>query len=154
MTEDEETQWDQDNVCYLCTNEFTPGNHKVRDHCHLTGEYRGAACNECNLKCKTPGFIPVILHNFSEYDSHFIVKELGFDEGRIEVIPNTEEKYISYTKSIHGIKLHFIDSYRFMATSLDQLVKNLPVSSFKETSKFYSGSHLELVMRKGYFPYD
>ena len=84
--------------CYLCEDSFTPENYKVREHCHITGRYRGAAHNTCNLGFKNPSFVPVLLHNLSGYDGHFIVRELGKFEGRINVIPSTSEKYISFSK--------------------------------------------------------
>ncbi len=72
----------------------------MRDHDHLTGEYRGAAHGICNLNYKIPQFIPIYFHNFSRYDAHFLVKELGADNGKITLIPNNEEKYISISKYI------------------------------------------------------
>ena len=57
---------------------------KVRDHCHYTGKYRGAAHDICNLRYKTPKEIPVIFHNGSTYDYHFIIKEVAEEfEGTI-----------------------------------------------------------------------
>ena len=61
---------------------------KVRDHCHFTGKYRGAAHNICNLRFKKPKFTPVIFHNLSGYDSHLFVNNLGKSEGNIKCIPN------------------------------------------------------------------
>ena len=112
---------------------------KVRDHCHFTGRYRGAAHSLCNLKYRKPNFTPVVFHNLSGYDSHLFIKNLGFSEGNIDCIPNNEERYISFTKNIQigsydkvvineqgkiileTIALHnqirFIDSFKFMATS-------------------------------------
>ena len=119
---------------------------KVRDHCHFTGRYRGAAHNLCNLKYRKPNFTPVVFHNLSGYDSHLFIKNLGFSVGDIDCIPNNEEKYISFTKKIQvgsytkkvknkrgeinvetkplDHKIRFIDSFKFMATSLDNLVNN------------------------------
>ena len=77
-----------------------PPKVKVRDHCHYTGKYRGAACSSCNSKMKKPKFVPVIFHNLQNYDSHLFIKNLGVSEGEINCIPNTEEKYISFTKEI------------------------------------------------------
>ncbi|XP_066901595.1 uncharacterized protein [Halyomorpha halys] len=94
------------------------------------------------------------MHNLSNYDAHFIVKELGNVSGRVEVIPNSEEKYISFTKHVGKMKLRFIDSYRFMPRSLDYLVKSLSMDKFKETRKYYNDEELTLVTRKGVFPYD
>ena len=74
--------------------------NKVRDHCQYTGKYRGAAFSSCNSKMKKIKFIPVIFHNLQNYDSHLFIKSLGVSEGSINCIPNTEEKYISFTKEI------------------------------------------------------
>ena len=73
---------------------------KVRNYCHFTGKYRGAAHNKCNLKLKTPKFIPVIFHNLEGYDSHLFIKNFGVTEGDINCIPKNEEKYISFTKHV------------------------------------------------------
>ena len=111
-------------------------NHKVRDHCHLTGKYRGAAHNVCNLRYKIPKNIPVIFHNGSTYDYHFIIKELACEfEGNFECLGENTEKYIIFSVHIKKridnkniditYKIKFIDSFRFMATSLSKLVDNL-----------------------------
>ena len=54
-----------------------PRNRRVRDHCHYTGRYRGAAHNNCNLKYLIPNHIPIVFHNLSGYDAHLFIKELG-----------------------------------------------------------------------------
>ena len=69
-------------VCYICKEGFSTDDdnqkyHKVRDHCHYTGKYRGAAQNICNLRYKTPKEILVIFHNGSTYDYHFIIKDFA-----------------------------------------------------------------------------
>ena len=142
--------------------------YKVRDHCHFTGRYRGAAHNLCNLKYKKPDFIPVMVHNLAGYDSHLFIKELGFSEGDINCIPNNEEKYISFSKKIQvssyttkegEIKplhhqLRFIDSYKFMSMSLSSLVNNLPKDAFNNVKKEYGEKNLKLLTRKGVYPYD
>ena len=71
---------------------------KVRDHCHFTGKYRGAAHNDCNLKCRKPLFIPVIFHNLQGYDAHLFIKQLAKISGDLTSIPSTEEKYITFSK--------------------------------------------------------
>ena len=86
--------------CYVCNGEFTPENHRVKDHCYYTGVYRGAAHNTCNLRMKQPKFIPVLFHNLEGYDAHLFIKNLGVSSGDIKCIPKTEEKYISFTKEI------------------------------------------------------
>ena len=84
--------------CHICQKELVEG--KVLDHCHLTGKYRGAAHNECNLNYKVAKFFPVIFHNLSGYDSHLFIKNIGTSEGKIKCNPNNEENYISFTKQI------------------------------------------------------
>ena len=109
--------------------------NKVRDHCHFTGKYRGAPHDICNLRYKTPKEIPVVFHNGSTYHHNFIIKELaeGF-EGQFECLGENTEKYITFSipikkeldngKSI-AYKIKFIDSFRFMSSSLSNLADNL-----------------------------
>ena len=139
----------------------------MRDHCHFTGKYRGVAHNLCNLQFKKPKFTPVIFHNLSGYDSHLFVKNLGKSEGDIKCIPNNEEKYISFSKDIivgeYGNKkgekvkikhaIRFLDSFKFMASSLESLMGNLGLEKLKETRKEF-GKKFKLMKRKGIFPYD
>ena len=173
MTPEDEIEYMNSNICHICKGKIGDNvddqrYKKVRDHCHLTGKFRGAAHNICNLNYRLPKFYPVIFHNLSGYDSHLFIKNLGKSEGKIDCIPNNEEKYISFTKEIIVDKfinkkgeekevkrdLRFIDSFKFMATSLDSLVKNLSKESFKNLSEFYEGEQLDLIKRKGVFPYD
>ena len=79
LTKKEETNYNNQKICYICKKEFDKSDkkhYKVRDHCHFTGKYRGAAHNICNLRYKIPKEIPIVLHNDSTYDYHFIIKEL------------------------------------------------------------------------------
>jgi len=111
------------------------GDKRVRDHCHLTGRYRGLAHSNCNLHYKDSHYIPVVFHNLSGYDAHFIIKEIVTAyEGQVDLLPITKEKYISFTKNVKitknkdkktCIKLRFIDSYKFLNTSLDKLASFL-----------------------------
>ena len=169
MTREDKINYKKATHCHICEEEIDKDEDiKVRDHCHLTGKFRGAAHSICNLKFRLPKFYPVIFHNLSGYDSHLFIKNLGKSEGKIDCIPNNEEKYISFTKEIlvdkfinkEGEekevkrKIRFIDSFKFMAASLDSLVKNLPKDSFKNLKEFYEGDELKLLLRKGVFPYD
>ena len=170
MTREDRINYKKATHCHICEKEIKDEDlyRKVRDHCHLTGKFRGAAHSICNLKYRLPKFYPVIFHNLSGYDSHLFIKNLGKSEGKIDCIPNNEEKYISFTKEIlvdkfinkEGEekevkrKIRFIDSFKFMAASLDSLVKNLPKESFKNLTEFYEGDELKLLLRKGVFPYD
>ena len=146
-------QWGDFNTakeCHICMKPFEDSDDKkvkkVRDHCHYTGEYRGAAHSNCNLRYKIPSYIPVVFHNLSGYDAHLFVKELGKQCGNdtIGVIAENKEKYISFNVSVKvgeytvkdentdkekvkdkNIQLRFIDSFRFMNSGLDKLTSNL-----------------------------
>ena len=101
--------------------------HKVRDHCHNIGKFRGAAQSICNLRYKAPKKIIIVFHNGSTYDYHFIIKQLLAEDFQ------DTEKYITFSESIKEddnskkitYKLKFINSYRFMNNDLSNLVDNL-----------------------------
>ena len=101
LTTKEEIYYNKQKLCYICKKEFDNNDkkqQKVRDHCHYTGKYRGAAHNICNLRYKVPKEIPVVFHNSSTYDYHFIIKELvkEFDIN-FECLGDNTEKYITFT---------------------------------------------------------
>ncbi len=154
MTDSDKTKHKNSKACYACGDEFgterrnekTKKKEKVvkcRDHCHITGKYRGAACDKCNLRMKVPMFVPVLFHNLEGYDAHLFVKSLGLEEGEIRCIPKTDEKYISFSKNIpmetyiddngkekkHYLEIRFLDSFKFTLKSLDSLVKTLGKNS-------------------------
>ena len=161
----EAERFNKETKCWICEGEFNDDKDvKVRDHCHFTGRYRGAAHNSCNLKYKKPNFTPVVFHNLSGYDSHLFIKNLGFTAGNIDCIPNNGEKYISFTKSVEvnsytkevknkkgetevvtkplHHKMRFINSFKFMNISLDSLVNNLPEEAFNNLKRYYTGDNL------------
>ena len=71
---------------------------KVRDHCHYTVEYRGTAHSICNLKYNVSKEIPIVFHNGSNYDYHFIIKELTEEcDGQFTGLGGNTEKYILYS---------------------------------------------------------
>ena len=107
---------------------------KVRDYCHYTGKYRGAAHSKCNLNYKIVKEIPVLFHNGSVYDYHFIIRYLSREfEGNFECLGENAEKYISFTVPLKKVindketkcKIRISDSCRFMPDSLSNLVDNL-----------------------------
>ena len=81
ISSDELKQFDEATKCWICNEEFDDTadekdyrkNKKVKDHCHYTGRFRGAAHNSCNLNYKKPKFIPVVFRNLSGYDSHLFI---------------------------------------------------------------------------------
>ena len=141
LTTEEKVHYNKQKVCYICKKEFDNNDNnkkqqKVRDHCHYTGKYRGAAHNICNLRYKIPKEIPVVFHNGSTYDYHFIIKELAKEfEGNFECLGENTEKYITFSVPIKKkidnkdleitYKIKFIDSYRFMSSLLSKLADNL-----------------------------
>ena len=130
MTEKDEKDFENNNICRYCEQYIE--TDKVRDHCHLISKYRGPAHNECNLKVKQKdsNFITFGLHNFSNYDCHMFCKQLvdrKKDNVKFEIIPKTDEKYISVR---YGC-IKFIDTYRFLSSSLDKLVQTLVDNSHK-----------------------
>ena len=144
--------------CYICGKEFGPSTTKVRDHDHVTGRYRGAAHQSCNLKLRTQYKIPIFIHNFRGYDSHLIVTSLGkFRIRKIDIIGQGMEKYLTLSFGDH---LVFKDSLQFMADSLESLVKSLVLSGkdkFKHLRKgfgYMSEAEVDLMLRKGVYPYD
>ena len=141
LTKKEEKNHNKQKVCHICKKECNTDDkkhHKVKDHCHYTGKYRGAAHNICNLRYRIPKEIPIVFHNGSTYDYHFRIKELVKEfDGNFECLGENTEKYITFSvpskKEIKNknkifeitYKIKFIDSYRFVSTSLSKLVDNL-----------------------------
>ena len=169
ITKEEEKQFDKASDCWIC-GEKLGYDDKVRDHCHYTGRYRGAAHNKCNLNYSIPKGVPVFFHNLSGYDSHLFIRSLGSPNPKenIECIPNNEEKYITFTKNkIVGqytnkngkvndkiFKIVFKDSLKFMRSSIEALVNNLPKNGFKNISKYFTPEQVELIKQKGFYPYE
>ena len=217
MTKENEQEFEKAKECHICDKKYTEKDIRVRDHCHITGQYRGSAHQECNLKLRINPKeikIPVIFHNLRGYDSHFIMQEIGAivknntytkNEKEIKMdinaIPNNMEKYMAFMLGNH---LTFIDSFQFMSSSLENLVKNMtkcgkcdtcnPGKCIKRsinsegriiqhktsfpcgecincknsvkacitpnydnliyTSKKFKGKKLDLMARKGVYPYD
>jgi len=157
LTKREEKHFQKSKFCEKCLKNLKKNNLiKVRDHCHFTGKYRQCLCLQCNFMITTPSFVPIFFHNLS-YDSHFIIRNLAYDNKEIHVIPNSSEKYISFSKEIaFRFCIKFVDTFRFMSDSLSNLTTNLSEdkSRFRETLKIFSKESLDLVTRKGVFPYE
>ena len=143
LTSDEQAKHERSKICHICNEKFINdkedkqynSHKKLIDHDHYTGNYRGAAHSICNLRYQTQREIPVVLHNGNNYDFHIIIKELA-KEFRIDMkcLGENTEKYISFSvllkvtndeNKIIVYRLKFIDSMRFMNTSLASLTDNL-----------------------------
>ena len=141
---------------------------KVRDHCHITGKYRGPLCHRCNSRLRLKRrVLPVVFHNFKGYDGHLICKQaIGEMSGwTLKVIPTTHEKYMSLRASVEvgktrkGRKRYFtivfLDSYQFLSSSLATLVDildRLPLTEQRMKARFPNISN-DILRRKGVFPY-
>ena len=80
MTEEDKNYFKTADECYICNKKYSKKDKKVRDHCHITGKYRGSAHDRCNSKLKINPEdikIPIIFHNLRGYDSHFLMQEIG-----------------------------------------------------------------------------
>ena len=110
LTDGENELYEMQKVCYICKKIFSTDKndknvfklyHKVRDHCHYTGKFRGAAHSICNLRYKTPKEIPIVFHNGSTYDYHFIINQLAKEfDGQLECLGENTEKYTSFSVAI------------------------------------------------------
>ncbi|XP_065193194.1 uncharacterized protein LOC135824390 [Sycon ciliatum] len=166
MTAELELEFQNAVNCWICDEVL--GEDRVRDHDHLTGNYRGAAHYQCNIQLSIypdRQIIPVVFHNLKGYDAHHLIAHIGMTEveeveyedsnqrkrikkvGEISVIANNMEKYISFKWR----QYRFIDSMAFLNSSLDSLVSNTPEDALKLTRTL---AHHDLLLRKGVYPYE
>lgn len=163
FTDQDKFNFDNASNCYICNKPFYEFDDKVKDHSHLTGIYRGAAHNKCNLTLQESKIIPVVFHNL-KYDLHFLIETLSDAfKGNLSIIPLNSENYISFSKIYATntigtpVQLRFIDSFGFLPSSLASLAKILPFENMHITKKEYSDMKMEdvqLLCKKGIFPYD
>ena len=143
LTKEQQGSYENAKICYICKENFENKYlkdrkyRKVGHHCQYTRKYRETAHTICNSKYSVSKKIPIVFHNGFNYDYHFMIKE--FKEKFTYLRENTE-KYITFTVSIEktvkridkkqeeiakniSYILQFIDSARFMPTSLSNSVK-------------------------------
>ena len=207
LTNEENESYENQQIYHICEREFCTNKdnkeefkkmQKVRDHCHYTGKYRRAAHSICNLRYKIKKEIPVLFHNGSTYDYHFIIKYLARKvEGSFTCLGENTEKYITFPVPIKKVldedneddndndneddndkakvktvtyRIKFIDSYRFMQSSLSTLTDNLSKVNNKNheishdtlIKKFYNkyqlcdndSDKINILLRKGVYPYE
>ena len=163
LTDEENKSYEKQRVCYICKKEFNIDENdknafkynKVRDHCHYTWKFRGAAHSICNLIYKTPKEIPIVFHNGSKYDYHFIIEQLAKEfKGKFECLGENKETYITFSVPIEKkldngetitYKLKFIDSFRFMSTSLSS--DNLSVITNKNAKDAWKEKKNQISLR-------
>ena len=149
LTKEQQESYENAKSCYIFKEKFEnkylkdKKYRKVRDHCHYTGEYRGAVHSIYNLKYSLPKKIPIAFHNGLNYDYHVIIKEsAGKFKKQFTCLGENIGKYITFTvpiakevtridKNGEGIIkdisyiLQFTDGASFMASTLSNLVNNL-----------------------------
>ena len=165
MTKKDQQDFEEADKCHICNKKYSEKDIRVRDHCHITGKYKGSAHQDCNMNFKQADKIPVIFHHLSGCNSHFIMREIGQiakkhtyknkkgeeQQMNINVIPNNMEKYMAFMLGKH---LVFLDSFQFMSSSLDKLVSDLPDKAFKYISEAFKNEQFKLMKQKGVYPYD
>ena len=140
MTTQDEEIYNNWQIFWVCREDVN--TDKGKDRCHITGKFRGAAHNQCNLKLKIPKKIPVFFHNLERYDGHIIFKELNNFDVTVHVIPKTVEKYMSI---IVNRNITFIDSNEFYKGSLDTLASSLDDKDFKYLMAEFSPDKLKIL---------
>ena len=170
ITKEQEIGFRKATRCSICNKNFKPEDEKVRDHCHFTGQYRGAAHIKCNLDYSFKFIkIPIFFHNLKNYDGNLIFKraneinkELN-ENKKIDVIIQNSEKFITFSFG----SLQFKDSFSFLSASLDKLVKLSKYENDKRMKDWQnhfrytqsnpyikSKTDLDLLTDKGVYPYD
>jgi len=157
ITEAQEESHRSAQLCYICGKNYE-SDYKVKDHCHFTGIYFGASHNQCNLQRKQNFRVPVYAHNFSGYDSHFLLQAISQHKtptDYISVLAYNSQRIRTLTYN----KINFIDSMHFVSDSLGNITRDLTSSGhdfsiLKKSGLFNSEEQLQLLLRKGVFPYE
>nr|XP_018905008.1 PREDICTED: uncharacterized protein LOC109035731 [Bemisia tabaci] len=145
---------EQAKFCHICEKMFKFGETKCIDHSHYTGEIIGVAHVPCNLKMARPKIVLVCIHNLI-YDSHPVLKGLAKKQRKINVIPTTEEKFLSINVYFeNGFQYKFIDSFKFLQSSLEKLASMLEDEDLIHVKKHLPKNLLPYVKGKQYFPYE
>ena len=146
LTNEEKESYENQKVCYICEKEFCTDKNNEKDF-KLKKKLKIIVIIQENLeepfiRYKIPKEIPVVFHNRSTYDYHFIIKQLVKEfKDNFDCLGENTEKYITFSLPIKKeldndkiiiYKLKFIDSYRFMSALLSSLVDNLSEINEKE----------------------
>ena len=144
ITKQQEAEHKKAKTCFICGGYFNPNDPaktKVQDHCHFTGLYRGAAHNKCNLDyCFKYFKIPVFFHNLKNYDAHLIISnldKLNTEKENVNVIAQNSEKYVTFSLK----QLEFKDTFSFLSSSLDKLVKSTKYENDEKRTNWQDNSY-------------
>lgn len=146
--------------CHICRKPlllFENGiRDAVRDHCHVTGDYLGAAHTNCNLNRRNPRKLPIYAHNFCQYDGHLLLKyydpELAHPgrEITMKCLPYNTEKI----RTLQVNDFLFLDSMSFLQGGLSELAQDLSQSGdklkiVKQMNIARNDDEMSLLLRKG-----
>lgn len=158
-TDEDDLRFKSATHCHVCKEKFDSELEKVRDHCHKTGKHLGAAHNKCNVNRRVKNNLLVYMHNFSGYDSHFIIKyykELEGREKRLKGLARNTEKF----RTLNLGKIHFLDSMSLLDAGLGELVGDLVRENHSFPILAASGIYKNeqqrelLIKKKGIYPYE
>ena len=152
MTKEDNENFENSTKCSIYGNNYVNNDVKARGHNHISRKYRGSAHRDCNIDLKLNHQFPIVFHNLKSYESHLIMEELGKFNLKIIVIPKGLEKYVSFNNI--KINLSFINSFQFLSSSLNSLVKNLDKDDFKYSSQESDDNALGTVNENGFYPYE
>ena len=139
MKDSDELKFKESTCCHICKAVYTEDDVKVKDYCQVNSSFKGSAHESCSLIMKVYADklkLPVVFHNLHGYDSHLImqrisdiVKKHSYKDKKgnlvdlaITATPTNMEKYLCFEL---GRNLKFIDSMKFLGTSLEKLVDNV-----------------------------
>jgi DNA polymerase type B, organellar and viral len=159
LTQRQELQFRAAQQCHICEEFFLEDSVRVRDHCHLTGQFMGAAHQSCNLKRTVVKKIPLFCHNFTGYDGHLVVKGIKKDPRvhTMQALARNTERF----RTLQINSYHFLDSMSFLDGSLGDVVDDLRKSGHPfqllDLTDLCSGrraGHKGLLLQKGVYPYE
>ena len=155
LSAEEERRFQNATSCHICKTPFKIAgkfSKKVRDHDHYTGQFRGAAHNSCNLNFKAKQAIPVFIHNLKGYDCHLIMQAAANEQFNLKALPKQSEEFVMFQIG----KAKFLDSFSFLASSLEKLAESLDKSDFNHTRRMVKNNDelLNLLTQKGVYPYE
>ena len=159
-------------TCHICSKPIF--KNRVRDHCHISGKFRGAAHRHCNIALRLSKDVTVAMHNLRRYDGHIIMANIGKlcserTDLEIEAVAKNMEDYLSFSLKVTSsnrkrrfdgqmvqqcYRIRFIDTCQFLPSSLENLVKNLEKNQFNAMRHHFSNSDIEKLTRKQIYPYD
>jgi hypothetical protein len=156
LTPAEIQEYNNATVCHICQEKIND-DEKVHDHDHQSGFYRGCAHSSCNAHYIPKTQIPIVMHNFRNYDVHLLLASIErFSSSKVDVIPSNSEKFMS----ISTADFYFVDSLMHLNESLDTLVANLVNKKEPFDIKFdplvqvFGHTKAKELSRKGVYPYE